>query len=137
MPPIAKMLLLIIREKKLNPWPVFPQSTLDVRTTVVWVWEATTGGRIIIALHISRPLYGDVSIGNPLQDGRRPPRRSQTLVTVRVHDVNDCAPEWVAEPYRGVVPLDAHVGDNATLVTALDRDLGDNGRLEYVFALFS
>jgi hypothetical protein len=65
-------------------------------------------------------------------DRRVPARRAQSLITITVADVNDCAPMFLHRPYIAVVPLDAKVGDNVTHVLARDDDDGENGRVTYV-----
>ncbi|XP_037068717.1 protocadherin Fat 2-like [Pollicipes pollicipes] len=46
-------------------------------------------------------------------------------------DDNDNRPVFVNQPYHAVVPVEATVGAPVTKVTAIDADLGDNGRVHY------
>ncbi|XP_045763036.1 fat-like cadherin-related tumor suppressor homolog isoform X2 [Maniola jurtina] len=52
-------------------------------------------------------------------------------VTLRVLDVNDCAPEFASDEYRAVVSEAASVGDVVLAVRADDADSGANGEVSY------
>ncbi|XP_037068712.1 protocadherin Fat 1-like [Pollicipes pollicipes] len=58
-------------------------------------------------------------------------RVAHTLLHVTVMDDNDNRPVFVNQPYHAVVPVEATVGAPVTKVTAIDADLGDNGRVHY------
>lgn len=50
---------------------------------------------------------------------------ADAAVTLRVLDVNDCAPEFPQDVYRALVSEAASVGDLVLLVHAVDNDTGE------------
>ena len=52
-------------------------------------------------------------------------------VTVRVHDVNDNAPQFTSISYQSSVVNSADVGHPVLRVSAVDPDLGDSGQVSY------
>uniref|UniRef100_A0A0K0DCV7 Cadherin domain protein n=1 Tax=Angiostrongylus cantonensis TaxID=6313 RepID=A0A0K0DCV7_ANGCA len=59
------------------------------------------------------------------------PQLAQSIVTIRVDDVNDCAPMFVGLPYDVVISSDSVIGEKALSVKAIDRDIGMNGIVRY------
>ncbi|VDO60529.1 unnamed protein product [Heligmosomoides polygyrus] len=59
------------------------------------------------------------------------PQLAQTVVAIRIDDVNDCAPMFVGLPYDVVVSSDSAVGEKILSVKAVDRDIGMNGIVRY------
>ncbi|VDM52768.1 unnamed protein product [Angiostrongylus costaricensis] len=53
------------------------------------------------------------------------------IVTIRVDDVNDCAPTFVGLPYDIVISSDSVIGEKALSIKAIDRDIGMNGIVRY------
>ncbi|PIO56885.1 hypothetical protein TELCIR_21714, partial [Teladorsagia circumcincta] len=49
----------------------------------------------------------------------------QTVVAIRIDDVNDCPPIFVGLPYDVVVSSDSAVGEKILAVKAVDRDIGE------------
>ncbi|XP_043275880.1 protein dachsous [Venturia canescens] len=64
-------------------------------------------------------------------DGGAPPLSSRLRVNVTVQDVNDNPPIFNQTRYEASVPENATVGTRILAVNATDRDVGDNGRIEY------
>ncbi|KAK6019489.1 cadherin domain protein, partial [Ostertagia ostertagi] len=61
------------------------------------------------------------------------PQLAQTVVAIRIDDVNDCAPIFVGLPYDVVVSSDSAVGEKILAVKAVDKDIGVisvNGELD-------
>ncbi|CAG9791699.1 unnamed protein product [Diatraea saccharalis] len=56
---------------------------------------------------------------------------ADAAVTLRVRDVNDCAPELERDVYRASVSEAAAVGELVVAVRATDNDTGVNGEIEY------
>ncbi|CAB3222731.1 unnamed protein product [Arctia plantaginis] len=56
---------------------------------------------------------------------------ADAAVTLRVLDVNDCAPEFPQDVYRAAVTEAASVGDLVLVVHAVDNDTGENGAVTY------
>ncbi|KAK6741188.1 hypothetical protein RB195_009193 [Necator americanus] len=61
----------------------------------------------------------------------RKPQFAQTVVAIRIDDVNDCTPVFVGLPYDVVVSSDAALGDKIMTVKAVDKDIGMNGIVRY------
>ncbi|KIH55818.1 cadherin domain protein, partial [Ancylostoma duodenale] len=59
------------------------------------------------------------------------PQLAQTVVVIRIDDVNDCIPVFVSLPYDVVVSSDAALGDKIMSVKAVDNDIGMNGIVRY------
>nr|XP_055053281.1 protocadherin Fat 3a isoform X6 [Misgurnus anguillicaudatus] len=58
-------------------------------------------------------------------------RVARALVKVKVTDVNDNAPVFVGLPYYAAVQVEAEPGAAIFQVTAVDRDKGQNGEVNY------
>ncbi|XP_075972507.1 FAT atypical cadherin kugelei isoform X2 [Anticarsia gemmatalis] len=56
---------------------------------------------------------------------------ADAAVTLRVLDVNDCAPEFPQDVYRAAVSEAAAPGDLVLAVHAADNDTGENGEVTY------
>ncbi|VDO27944.1 unnamed protein product [Haemonchus placei] len=54
------------------------------------------------------------------------PQLAQTVVAIRVDDINDCAPIFVGLPYDVVVSSDSVIGERILAVKAIDKDIGSN-----------
>uniref|UniRef100_A0A7I4YD34 Cadherin domain protein n=1 Tax=Haemonchus contortus TaxID=6289 RepID=A0A7I4YD34_HAECO len=59
------------------------------------------------------------------------PQLAQTVVAIRVDDINDCAPIFVGLPYDVVVSSDSPIGEKILAVKAIDKDIGMNGIVRY------
>lgn len=66
-----------------------------------------------------------------VQDMRTPPRTAITKVKVFIDDVNDNLPQFLNLPFSMMISEDAEPGDVLYQVTAIDRDLGENGAIVY------
>ncbi|OCT88214.1 protocadherin Fat 2 [Xenopus laevis] len=69
-----------------------------------------------------------------VRDNRNPPRVSQTMVKVKVEDVNDNPPEFINTPYYIIVQDGLEPGDVIFQVTSIDKDSGRNSELTYWLA---
>ncbi|XP_009890940.1 PREDICTED: protocadherin Fat 2 [Charadrius vociferus] len=69
-----------------------------------------------------------------VKDNRKPPRVSQATVKVYVEDVNDNPPQFENVPYYTSVQDGTEPGDVLFQVSAIDKDIGDNGAITYSFA---
>ncbi len=58
-------------------------------------------------------------------------RVARALVRVQVTDVNDNSPVFVGLPYYAAVQVEAEPGTAIFRVTAVDRDKGQNGEVNY------
>ncbi|XP_030594549.1 protocadherin Fat 2 isoform X2 [Archocentrus centrarchus] len=65
------------------------------------------------------------------QDMRIPPRTATSLVKVFIDDVNDNSPQFLNLPFSMMISEDSEPGDVLYQVTAIDRDLGENGSVMY------
>lgn len=66
-----------------------------------------------------------------VRDMRTPPRTAKTQVKVYIDDVNDSAPQFLNLPFSMMISEDSEPGDVLYQVTAIDRDLGENGAVMY------
>ncbi|XP_068596339.1 protocadherin Fat 2 [Brachionichthys hirsutus] len=66
-----------------------------------------------------------------VQDTRTPPRTATTQVRVFIDDSNDNAPQFLNLPFSMMISETSEPGDVLYQVTAIDRDLGDNGSMMY------
>nr|XP_033799788.1 protocadherin Fat 1 isoform X2 [Geotrypetes seraphini] len=64
-------------------------------------------------------------------DEHKPSRVAHVVVRVTVEDVNDNIPVFVNLPYYAAVQMDAEVGHIVRYVTAIDKDIGQNGEVHY------
>ncbi|KFM79704.1 Cadherin-87A, partial [Stegodyphus mimosarum] len=56
---------------------------------------------------------------------------SLALVRITISDVNDNAPKFLNDPYLAGIRTSMQVGDLVAAVSAVDPDVGENGRFEY------
>lgn len=66
-----------------------------------------------------------------VQDMRTPSRTATTQVRVFVDDVNDNSPQFLNLPFSMMIPESSDPGDVLYQVTAVDKDLGENGSIMY------
>ncbi|XP_017285240.1 protocadherin Fat 2 isoform X2 [Kryptolebias marmoratus] len=66
-----------------------------------------------------------------VQDMRRPPRTATAQVKVFIDDVNDNAPQFLNLPFSMMISEDTEPGDVLYQVTAIDKDLAENGSIFY------
>uniref|UniRef100_A0A667YH43 FAT atypical cadherin 2 n=1 Tax=Myripristis murdjan TaxID=586833 RepID=A0A667YH43_9TELE len=66
-----------------------------------------------------------------VRDMRTPPRTATTQVKVYIDDVNDNTPQFLNLPFSMMISEDSEPGDVLYQVTAIDRDLGENGSVMY------
>ena len=67
-------------------------------------------------------------------DRGQPQMTSHRSLLVAVEDVNDHAPEFVQSLYVGELIEKNYVGASVVQVTAVDADVGDNGRVTYALS---
>ncbi|XP_051163355.1 protocadherin-like wing polarity protein stan isoform X2 [Leptopilina boulardi] len=65
------------------------------------------------------------------RDGGVPPLSDTTDVEISITDVNDNAPSFESSQYHGSVIEDVLVGTSVLKVTAIDNDIGLNGKVRY------
>ncbi|XP_043461123.1 protocadherin-like wing polarity protein stan isoform X2 [Leptopilina heterotoma] len=65
------------------------------------------------------------------RDGGVPPLSDTTDVEISITDVNDNAPAFDSPQYHGSVIEDVLVGTSVLKVTAIDNDIGLNGKVRY------
>ncbi|XP_071495031.1 protocadherin Fat 1-like [Diadema antillarum] len=102
----------------LNPSPMF-----SIRPTSGIV--RNTG------IPFDRELQDSYHIVVEARDSRTPPRVAHIIVNVEILDVNDNTPIFVHHQYDAIVQVDAGVGEQVRQVTAIDRDIGKNGEVQY------
>ena len=66
-----------------------------------------------------------------VEDMRTPARTATAQVKVFIDDVNDNSPQFLNLPFSMMVTEDTEPGDVLYQVTAVDKDLGENGSIVY------
>ncbi|XP_062249993.1 protocadherin Fat 2 isoform X1 [Platichthys flesus] len=66
-----------------------------------------------------------------VEDMRSPARTATAQVKVFIEDVNDNSPQFLNLPFSMMITEDTEPGDVLYQVTAVDRDLGENGFIVY------
>ncbi|XP_051157574.1 fat-like cadherin-related tumor suppressor homolog [Leptopilina boulardi] len=66
-----------------------------------------------------------------VKDDGKPPLSSTTRVVVKVEDVNDHGPEFEQKFYIVQIPASQDIDKPLFQVLACDKDVGDNGRIQY------
>ncbi|XP_023245986.1 cadherin-23 [Copidosoma floridanum] len=100
---------------------VFPLINLDSKT-----------GEMTVAGHIDREKYSWLNFTVKGSDSGSPPKSSLVPVFVQVIDENDNNPYFMTTTDNFTVPENAKVGTRVAVITALDRDEGDYGKVTYV-----
>ena len=67
-------------------------------------------------------------------DRGQPSMTSHRSLVIAVNDVNDHAPEFTQSLYIGELIENNYVGASVVQVTAVDADIGDNGRVTYALS---
>ena len=81
---------------------------------------------------LDRETVDEYHLNITCSDRGQPPRSTVHDVIVTVDDVNDHAPYFLSYEYHFVVMENNVIGQSVGHVTAQDRDVGDNARLDYV-----
>jgi len=87
---------------------------------------------IVTRLPLDREAADEYHLNVTCTDLGRPPRTAVHDVIVTVDDVNDNAPYFRYDEYHFVVTENNAISHSVGRVTAEDRDVGDNARLDYV-----
>ncbi|XP_037636152.1 protocadherin Fat 2 [Sebastes umbrosus] len=66
-----------------------------------------------------------------VEDMRTPPRTATTQIKIFIDDVNDNPPQFLNLPFSMMISETSEPGDVLYQATAIDRDLGENGRIVY------
>lgn len=96
------------------------------------VQKYATEYQVVTAVTLDRervPLY---SVTLSCQDAGTVPKTTEVQLQVSVLDVNDNAPVFMAQTYKGVLTENNFIWASVLQVTASDWDDGDNGRIQYV-----
>lgn len=88
-------------------------------------------GSITIAQPLDRELISEHVLIVIVKDQGTPAKRNYAKVFIKVRDHNDHTPEFTTKIIQGKVFETAAVGSNVVTVYATDRDLGENGRINY------
>jgi len=88
--------------------------------------------KIVTSALLDREIQDEYHLNVTCSDSGQPPRTSVHDVIVAVDDVNDNAPFFLSAQYHFVLTENNAVGQSVGQVTAQDRDVSDNARLDYV-----
>lgn len=81
---------------------------------------------------LDRETRDEYQLNITCSDRGQPPRFVVHDVMVTVDDVNDESPYFLSDQYRFVLAENNAVGQTVGHVSALDRDIGNNSRIDYV-----
>ena len=90
-----------------------------------------TPGLITTLAPLNRETLNRHQLTIMVRDQATPSKRSLARVVVYVIDHNDHAPAFLQDSYEGRVFETAAVGTNVLRVVAVDRDVGENAKLDY------
>jgi len=88
--------------------------------------------KIVTATLLDREVRDEYQLNVTCTDLGQSPRVAVHDVTVTVDDVNDNAPYFLSDEYHFVVAENNAIGQSVGHVTAEDRDVGENARIDYV-----
>ncbi|KAG8453727.1 hypothetical protein GDO86_000378 [Hymenochirus boettgeri] len=93
--------------------------------------SSTSGVLSTTGLPFDREVQDSYELVVEVTDEQKPPRTAHVLVKVTVEDVNDNSPVFINLPYYAMVQIDAKVGDIIRHVSAVDKDIENNGEVHY------
>jgi len=88
--------------------------------------------KVVTRALLDRETRDEYHLNITCSDRGQPPRAAVRDIIVAVDDVNDNAPYFSSGEYHFVVTENNAIGQSVGHVTAQDRDVGDNARLDYV-----
>ncbi|XP_075923658.1 protocadherin Fat 1-like isoform X2 [Petromyzon marinus] len=88
-------------------------------------------GRVKVLLPLDREQSDAHTLNITAYDLGIVQKSSWRLLLVKVLDVNDNPPEFLQPAYSVTIPENAEQGKQVIQVEAVDRDVGDNGRVSY------
>lgn len=91
----------------------------------------SVSGVISVAQPLDRELIAEHVLIVVVKDQGTPAKRNYGKVFITITDHNDHAPEFTTKIIQGKVYETAAIGSNVVNVYAIDRDLGDNARINY------
>ncbi|GAB1287648.1 Dachsous cadherin-related 2 [Apodemus speciosus] len=91
----------------------------------------TTSGELSTTRALDREQISNFTLTILCSDSGNPPRTSAMQLHVRVLDDNDHSPAFPVLHYQSSVREDAEVGTVVLVLSAVDRDEGLNGQVEY------
>ncbi|CAI9737407.1 protocadherin Fat 4-like [Octopus vulgaris] len=89
--------------------------------------------RLVLRRSIDREKLSNFDFILTAQDGGMPSLSSEASVSVHIDDVNDNRPHFSPVFFNQEASLDSSCEKALTRVSAVDQDLGDNGRISYYF----
>ena len=66
-------------------------------------------------------------------DGGNPSKTGSMIINITIEDINDNDPKFTNTTYEVFIDENMPVGSNVYQVSAIDGDVGDNGRIKYDF----
>lgn len=91
-------------------------------------------GAIITNAPLDRETTSAYLLTVTAKDGGNPPLSDTTDVEISVTDVNDNAPQFKIPLYHATIPEDALIGTSVVQISAIDIDMGLNGRIKYLLS---
>ena len=66
-------------------------------------------------------------------DGGNPSKSGSIIISITIEDINDNEPKFTNTTYEAFIDENIPIGSSVYQVSALDRDVGENGRIKYDF----
>ena len=96
-----------------------------------WFQIDSTSGIITTAASLDRETHSEVLLTVIAEDQGSPQRNGSTLLNVTLLDGNDLPPEFGRSVYNASLAEGEDAGSGVIILTATDKDIGDNGRVTY------
>lgn len=91
----------------------------------------SVSGSIIVSHKLDRELISRHTLIVIVKDQGTPAKRDYAKVHINVHDFNDHSPTFTSKIVQGKVHETAALGSSVVQVVAIDKDIGENARIEY------
>ena len=114
--------------------PQFPEFDLRVSRTSTPLGEVTFSVNLKVSRFLDRE-HRDLYMTSLLAlDGGQSPKSSSLPLSIVIVDTNDNSPKFKESRYAKSIREDSEVGLDILVVSAMDLDEGDNGRVSYTMA---
>lgn len=91
----------------------------------------SVSGSVITTQKLDREQIAKHTLIVIVKDSGTPAKRDYARVIVQVHDQNDHSPEFSSKIVQGKVYETASIGSSVVQIVAVDKDLGDNAKIQY------
>ncbi|XP_072315856.1 protocadherin Fat 4 [Eucyclogobius newberryi] len=107
------------------------EMTYFIQTGNIDLFSISRSGTLLISNALDRETNSSYTLVVNAVDSGIPPLTGTLTVHVVVDDVNDNLPEFSEEAYHTIVSEDSTKGTVFAMITASDKDHGENGKIRY------